>query len=304
MDKEEEQKTIDTEEYEYGNIVLENEEDDDEYDAMYMELEEEKVDNVVKEDFEQIEELKPLRVSSWTHPKSGKVRHGIEVVTRKDDAQVDFDDYTNLCLATRIKLNPNRETRIPKRTDEPDVCSICYRVWTSHGSLVFLVGMHMECHVLADGLKSLHAGGRPIYATRICNLAADQKSITATTTINHRRHHQVNPKHPTSEILNQKWTMIHSQSKHSSNSTTFNETLECQVITYDRPSNMLVLQEGLKSSSSHSSRRNISLLKANYIKEFTLLGQSDDDPLDLKKCFLDLNSLQSKEEMFSWWWRR
>ncbi|GJW63892.1 protein LSM12 [Tanacetum coccineum] len=77
--------------------------------------------------------------------------------------------------------------------------------------------------------------------------------------------------------------------------TTFNETFECQVITYDRPSNILVLQEGLKSSSQ-SSRRNIRLLKANYIKEFTFLGQSADDPLDLKKCFLDLNSLQSKEE--------
>ncbi|GJX82127.1 protein LSM12 [Tanacetum coccineum] len=73
--------------------------------------------------------------------------------------------------------------------------------------------------------------------------------------------------------------------------TTFNETFECQVITYDRPSNILVLQEGLKSSSQ-SSRRNIRLLKANYIKEFTFLGQSADDPLDLKKCFLDLNSLK------------
>ncbi|KAI3795996.1 hypothetical protein L1987_38657 [Smallanthus sonchifolius] len=75
--------------------------------------------------------------------------------------------------------------------------------------------------------------------------------------------------------------------------TTFGDEFEGQIITYDRPSNILVLQEGLKSNSQ--SRRNIRLLKANYIKEFSFLGQSE-DPLDLKKCFLDLNSLQSKED--------
>ncbi|GJT90676.1 hypothetical protein Tco_1079521 [Tanacetum coccineum] len=134
--EEEKQKSIDTVEYEYGDIDLEFEEEDededeDEYDGIYRELEEENIDNFDKEDFEQVEELKPLCVSSWIHPKSGETRHGIEVVARKDDAQVDFDDYTNLCLATRINL-------------------------------VFLVGMYMECHVLADGLKSLHAGGRVV----------------------------------------------------------------------------------------------------------------------------------------------
>lgn len=75
--------------------------------------------------------------------------------------------------------------------------------------------------------------------------------------------------------------------------TTFGDEFEGQVITYDRPSNIVVLQEGLKSNPQ--SRRNIRLLKANYIKEFSFLGQSD-DPLDLKKCYLDLNSLQSKED--------
>ncbi|KAI3818159.1 hypothetical protein L1987_11962 [Smallanthus sonchifolius] len=75
--------------------------------------------------------------------------------------------------------------------------------------------------------------------------------------------------------------------------TTFGDEFEGQIITYDRPSNIVVFQEGLKSNPQ--SRRNIRLLKANYIKEFSFLGQSE-DPLDLKKCYLDLNSLQSKED--------
>lgn len=55
-------------------------------------------------------------------------------------------------------------------------------------------------------------------------------------------------------------------------------------------------QEGSKPGP----RRNIRLLKANYIKEFSFLGQSE-DPLDMKKCFLDLNSLQAREESAIRW---
>lgn len=73
--------------------------------------------------------------------------------------------------------------------------------------------------------------------------------------------------------------------------TTFGDEFQAQVLTFDRPSNILVLQEGSKPGP----RRNIRLLKANYIKEFSFLGQSE-DPLDLKKCFLDLNSLQARED--------
>ncbi|XP_024023989.1 uncharacterized protein LOC21410429 isoform X2 [Morus notabilis] len=73
--------------------------------------------------------------------------------------------------------------------------------------------------------------------------------------------------------------------------TTFGDEFQAQVITFDRPSNILVLQEGSKSGP----RRNIRLLKANYIKEFSLLGHAE-DPLDVKKCFLDLNTLQAREE--------
>ncbi|XP_031400945.1 uncharacterized protein LOC116210928 isoform X1 [Punica granatum] len=74
--------------------------------------------------------------------------------------------------------------------------------------------------------------------------------------------------------------------------TTLGDEFEGQVVTYDRPSNILVLQEGAKQGP----RRNIRLLKANYIKEFSFLGHGD-DPLDLKKCYIDLHSLQAREEL-------
>ncbi|MBA0734239.1 hypothetical protein Gogos_018174 [Gossypium gossypioides] len=73
--------------------------------------------------------------------------------------------------------------------------------------------------------------------------------------------------------------------------TTLGDEFEGQIISFDRLSNILVLQEGLESGP----RRNIRLLKANYIKEFSLLRQ-DEDPLDVKKCFLDLTSLQARED--------
>ncbi|GAA0163738.1 hypothetical protein LIER_39650 [Lithospermum erythrorhizon] len=74
--------------------------------------------------------------------------------------------------------------------------------------------------------------------------------------------------------------------------TTFGEQFQAQIITFDRPSNLLI-QEGIKSVAGP--KRNIRLLKANYIKEFTFLGQGD-DPLDITKCFVDLNALQAREE--------
>ncbi|GJY88185.1 hypothetical protein Tco_0502813 [Tanacetum coccineum] len=155
--EEEKQKSIDTVEYEYGDIDLEFEEEDedeDEYDGIYRELEEENIDNFDKEDFEQVEELKPLCVSSWIHPKSGETRHGIEVVARKDDAQVDFDDYTNLCLATRIN-------RIRYCLPCGHVYGMsCIRTWFE---------------IASRGTVGLSLPSRPIYETRICNLASDQK---------------------------------------------------------------------------------------------------------------------------------
>lgn len=75
--------------------------------------------------------------------------------------------------------------------------------------------------------------------------------------------------------------------------TTLGEEFQGQVLTFDRPSNILVLQEGINSGSGP--KRNIRLLKANYIKEFTFLAQGE-DPVDVKKCFIDLSNLQARED--------
>lgn len=74
--------------------------------------------------------------------------------------------------------------------------------------------------------------------------------------------------------------------------TTLGDEFEGQVVTFDRSSNILVLQEG----SKHGPRRNIRLLKANYIKDFTFLGHAE-DPLDPNTCYLDLTALQAREEV-------
>ncbi|KAL5728596.1 hypothetical protein ACHQM5_001665 [Ranunculus cassubicifolius] len=42
-------------------------------------------------------------------------------------------------------------------------------------------------------------------------------------------------------------------------------------------------------------RRNIRLVKANYIKEFSVLKQGE-DPVDPNECFIDLKALQAREE--------
>ncbi|KAK4721225.1 hypothetical protein R3W88_011458 [Solanum pinnatisectum] len=87
--------------------------------------------------------------------------------------------------------------------------------------------------------------------------------------------------------------------------TTLGDEFEAQVIAYDKPSNILVLHilaaislliyflfEGVSASGP---KRDIRLLKANYIKEFSFLGQNQ-DPLDTSKCYLDLSSLQARED--------
>ncbi|PIA62173.1 hypothetical protein AQUCO_00200286v1 [Aquilegia coerulea] len=73
--------------------------------------------------------------------------------------------------------------------------------------------------------------------------------------------------------------------------TTLGDEFEGQIITFDRLSNVLVLQEGIKSTP----RRNIRLLKANYIKEFCVMGKAE-DPLDINECYIDLKTLQAREE--------
>uniref|UniRef100_A0A7N0TEX8 AD domain-containing protein n=1 Tax=Kalanchoe fedtschenkoi TaxID=63787 RepID=A0A7N0TEX8_KALFE len=73
--------------------------------------------------------------------------------------------------------------------------------------------------------------------------------------------------------------------------TTFGEDFQAQVIAFDRPTNILALQEGSKTGP----RRNVRLLKANYIKEFRVLGRGD-DPIDSSKCYVDMNSVLAREE--------
>lgn len=73
--------------------------------------------------------------------------------------------------------------------------------------------------------------------------------------------------------------------------TTLGDEFEGEVITYDKISNMVVLQE----SAGNGPRRNLRFLKANYIKDFTLLSQ-EEDPLDLKNTYIDMATIQAREE--------
>ncbi|MCO5603055.1 hypothetical protein L7F22_057198 [Adiantum nelumboides] len=73
--------------------------------------------------------------------------------------------------------------------------------------------------------------------------------------------------------------------------TTLGDYLEGQVLTFDKPSNLLVLQDIGQSGS----RRNLRFLKLNYIKQATVLGR-DDDPLNLNDFMLDMESLKAREE--------
>ncbi|KAI4382587.1 hypothetical protein MLD38_008533 [Melastoma candidum] len=73
--------------------------------------------------------------------------------------------------------------------------------------------------------------------------------------------------------------------------TTFGDEFKGQVVAFDRPSNFLVLHILFGGG-----RKNVRILKANYIKELAFLGQGD-DPVDLSKCCLDLSTLQAREEL-------
>ncbi|CAM6087747.1 unnamed protein product [Calypogeia fissa] len=73
--------------------------------------------------------------------------------------------------------------------------------------------------------------------------------------------------------------------------TTLGDDFEGHVLTYDKSSNVVVLQE----SGSSGPRRNLRFLKANYIKDLTHLGQVD-EPFDVRAQYLDISSLRSREE--------
>ncbi|CAD6242457.1 unnamed protein product [Miscanthus lutarioriparius] len=92
--------------------------------------------------------------------------------------------------------------------------------------------------------------------------------------------------------------------------TTLGEEFEGQIVAFDRPSNLLVIhilpkslmlltrisisQEGV-GRAERGERRNVRVLKANYIREFSVVSKGD-DPLDPAGCMLDLNAIYARED--------
>ncbi|OEL20964.1 hypothetical protein BAE44_0018023 [Dichanthelium oligosanthes] len=85
--------------------------------------------------------------------------------------------------------------------------------------------------------------------------------------------------------------------------TTLGEEFEGQIVAFDRPSNLLVIhilpksllsQEGV-GRAERGERRNVRVLKANYIQEFSVVSKGD-DPLDPAGCVLDLDAIYAREE--------
>lgn len=51
-----------------------------------------------------------------------------------------------------------------------------------------------------------------------------------------------------------------------------------------------------KQEGSSGERRNLRFLKVNYVKDVTLLGQSEEEQFELKNPYLDMTSLRNREE--------
>ncbi|KAH8965044.1 hypothetical protein BDL97_04G097600 [Sphagnum fallax] len=73
--------------------------------------------------------------------------------------------------------------------------------------------------------------------------------------------------------------------------TTLGDDIDGTVLAYDSSSKIVVLQEG-----SSGERRNLRFLKVNYVKDVTLLGQSEEEQFELKNPYLDMTSLRNREE--------
>lgn len=72
--------------------------------------------------------------------------------------------------------------------------------------------------------------------------------------------------------------------------TMFGEQFDGQVVTYDKATNIVILQD----IGQTGSRRNLRFLKADYIKDTNLLSQAE-CPLDLKDISIDFNLLNDRE---------
>ncbi|GBG62486.1 hypothetical protein CBR_g30806 [Chara braunii] len=73
--------------------------------------------------------------------------------------------------------------------------------------------------------------------------------------------------------------------------TTLGEEFEGEVLTFDRITNCVVLQESMGPGSG----RNLRFLKANFIKEFSLLGQSEEQT-DFRNTYIDADVCRQRED--------
>lgn len=55
------------------------------------------------------------------------------------------------------------------------------------------------------------------------------------------------------------------------------------------------LQEVTSGSNKLGVKRNVRLLKVNYIKEFRFWGKGD-DPINAGRCYIDLSNVVAREE--------
>ncbi|KAJ1696125.1 hypothetical protein LUZ63_004637 [Rhynchospora breviuscula] len=82
--------------------------------------------------------------------------------------------------------------------------------------------------------------------------------------------------------------------------TTLGDDVQGQIIAFDRLSNLLRSQEpeqagGTATATAIPNRRNLRLIKANFINHFSLIAQGQ-DPLDLNNCYIDLGLIHAREE--------
>ncbi|XP_073388471.1 uncharacterized protein [Physcomitrium patens] len=73
--------------------------------------------------------------------------------------------------------------------------------------------------------------------------------------------------------------------------TTLGDHIEGHVLTYDRSTNIVVIQEG----DSVDGRRNLRFLKTTLVKDVKLVGHVQ-DAFDLKYSQTDMKSLRDREE--------
>ncbi|CAK9224764.1 unnamed protein product [Sphagnum jensenii] len=84
--------------------------------------------------------------------------------------------------------------------------------------------------------------------------------------------------------------------------TTLGDDIEGTVLAYDSSSKIVVLHilsffsPLLQLASDSGERRNLRFLKVNYVKDLTLLGQSEEEQFELKNPYLDMTSLRNREE--------